>query len=324
MSAPALSLQSASKWYGQLLALNGVNLELGPGIHGLVGANGSGKTTLLRIASGLILPDEGHAYIHGISTKKSRARSLVGYAPETDSFYEEYTIVDFLTIMARLHGFRAEWAKRLATRALEKVDLGDQAKKRLRGCSRGMRQRVKLAQAILHDPPLLLLDEPFSGVDPVVRGDLVCLFRKMAAGGRTILFSSHELDEVERLTEDILVLVRGRIVAVGSAGEIRQRLDNNPCRVALEWSDSNDQPTLNDLVSEWASWPEVSGWDRSLVGLGRLGCMVRAPREGDFLNRLQSQVLRLGWALDRVENLDGSTRVLVGRILGGKMLGSSS
>ena len=324
MSPPALLLKSASKWYGQLLALNGANLELGPGIHGLVGSNGSGKTTLLRIASGLILPDEGSALIHGISTRNPQARSLVGYAPETDSFYEEYTTIEFLTIMARLHGFRSGVAKRLAIQALEKVDLGDQAKKRLRGCSRGMRQRVKLAQAILHDPPLLLLDEPFSGVDPVVRGDLVGLFRTMAAGGRTILFSSHELDEVESLTDDILVLVRGRIVAVGNAMEIRQRLDNHPCRVSLEWADSHDQPTLNVLSSEWASWPEVSGWDRSNPPIGRRGCLVRSPREGDFLTRLHGQVMRLGWALDRVENLDGSTRVLVGRILGGKMLGGTS
>lgn len=324
MRAPALLLESASKWYGQLLALNGASLKLGPGVHGLVGANGSGKTTLLRIASGLILPDEGRAFIHGISTNNPHARSLVGYAPETDSFYEEYTTLEFLTILGRLHGFRAGVAKGLAIRALEKVDLGDQAKKRLRGCSRGMRQRVKLAQAILHDPPLLLLDEPFSGVDPVVRADLVGLFRTMAAGGQTILFSSHELDEVERLTENILVLVRGRIVAIGTAMDVRQRLDNHPCRVALEWSDALDQPTMNVLAAEWASWPEVSGWDRSILPLGRLGCLVRAPREGDFLTRLQSQVMKLGWALDRVENLDGSTRVLVGRILGGKKLGGNS
>jgi ABC-2 type transport system ATP-binding protein len=324
VTPPSLRLDGASKWYGQVLALNGANLELGTGIHGLVGANGAGKTTLLRIASGLILPDEGSASILGVSTRKTQARSLVGYAPETDSFYEEYTTLGFLVTMARIHGFSKNEAIRRAELSLDQVGLSNQSEKRIKGCSRGMRQRVKLAQALLHDPPLLILDEPFSGVDPVVRQDLVELFRKMAKGGRTLLFSSHELDEVERLTENILVLVRGRIVAVGSAGEVRKRLDNHPCRVALEWPDTPDQPSLSALLGEWANWPEISGWERLNTIPGRVGCLIRAAREADFLTRLQSQVLQWNWTLERVENLDGSTRALVGRILGGKIMGSTS
>jgi hypothetical protein len=133
-----------------------------------------------------------------------------------------------------------------------------------------------------------------------------------------------DLDEVERLTENILVLVRGRIVAVGSAGEVRKRLDNHPCRVALEWPDTPDQPSLSALLGEWANWPEISGWERLNTIPGRVGCLIRAAREADFLTRLQSQVLQWNWTLERVENLDGSTRALVGRILGGKIMGSTS
>lgn len=313
----ALEMGQVSKWYGKVLALNGVTLELAEGIYGLVGSNGAGKTTLLRMAAGLIQPDEGEVRIFGVPTSWWGARGKVGYSPETDAFYEEMSGGEFLKTMARLHGYPRNEAVRRSAAVLDWVGMTQQANKRVRRFSRGMRQRLKLAQSLLHDPGLLILDEPFTGVDPVARGELVKLFQELGKSGRCLLFSSHELDEVERLTDRIMVLVKGRIAAVGSSSEVRARLDRQPNRFVLEWPVSPSQPPLGTLVAEWAGWPEVEGWDRMEPQEGRLSCMVRVSRQGDFLKGIADQVVRHAWNLERMENLDGTTRALVGKLLGG-------
>lgn len=313
----ALEISQVSKWYGRVLALNAVSLELEEGIYGLVGANGAGKTTLLRMAAGLVQPDEGEVRIQGIPTREPSARGLVGYSPETDAFYEEMTGEEFLRTLSRLQGYRAGDARKRTSAVLDWVGMSSQAKKRVRRYSRGMRQRIKLAQALLHDPGLLILDEPFSGVDPVARAELVELFVELGKSGRCLLFSSHELDEVERLTDRIMVLVKGRIAAIGSSAEVRARLDQEPCRYILEWTAHPAQPSMGQLVGEWAQWPEVEGWTRMDPHEDRLSCMVSVSRQSDFLSGIAAQVDRFGWALNRLENLDGTTRALVGKILGG-------
>lgn len=313
----ALEISQVSKWYGRVLALNAVSLELEEGIYGLVGANGAGKTTLLRMAAGLVQPDEGEVRIQGIPTREPSARGLVGYSPETDAFYEEMTGEEFLRTLSRLQGYRAGDARKRTSAVLDWVGMSSQAKKRVRRYSRGMRQRIKLAQALLHDPGLLILDEPFSGVDPVARAELVELFVELGKSGRCLLFSSHELDEVERLTDRIMVLVKGRIAAIGSSAEVRARLDQEPCRYILEWTAHPAQPSMGQLVGEWAQWPEVEGWTRMDPHEDRLSCMVSVSRQSDFLSGIAAQVDRFGWALSRLENLDGTTRALVGKILGG-------
>lgn len=313
----ALEISQVSKWYGRVLALNAVSLELEEGIYGLVGANGAGKTTLLRMAAGLVQPDEGEVRIQGIPTREPSARGLVGYSPETDAFYEEMTGEEFLRTLSRLQGYRGVDARKRTSAVLDWVGMSSQAKKRVRRYSRGMRQRIKLAQALLHDPGLLILDEPFSGVDPVARAELVELFVELGKSGRCLLFSSHELDEVERLTDRIMVLVKGRIAAIGSSAEVRARLDQEPCRYILEWSVDPTQPSMGQLVGEWAQWPEVEGWTRMEPHEDRLSCMVSVSRQSDFLSGIASQVDRYGWTLNRLENLDGTTRALVGKILGG-------
>jgi ABC-2 type transport system ATP-binding protein len=313
----ALEIDQVSKWYGKVLALNSVSLELEEGIYGLVGANGAGKTTLLRMAAALVQPDEGEVRIQGVPTNESGARALVGYSPETDAFYEEMTGEEFLRTLARLHGYSGADSRARTSAVLDWVGMSAQAKKRVRRYSRGMRQRIKLAQSLLHDPALLILDEPFSGVDPVARAELVEFFMELGKSGRCLLFSSHELDEVERLTDRIMVLVKGRIAAIGSSTEVRARLDQQPNRFILEWFTGASQPTLGKLAGEWAEWQEVEGWDRLEPQEGKLGCTIRVTRQADFLRGIASQVDRHGWSLDRLENLDGTTRALVGKILGG-------
>jgi len=313
----ALEIDQVSKWYGKVLALNSVSLELEEGIYGLVGANGAGKTTLLRMAAALVQPDEGEVRIQGVPTNESGARALVGYSPETDAFYEEMTGEEFLRTLARLHGYSGADSRARTSAVLDWVGMSSQAKKRVRRYSRGMRQRIKLAQSLLHDPALLILDEPFSGVDPVARAELVEFFMELGKSGRCLLFSSHELDEVERLTDRIMVLVKGRIAAIGSSTEVRARLDQQPNRFILEWFTGASQPTLGKLAGEWAEWQEVEGWDRLEPQEGKLGCTIRVTRQADFLRGIASQVDRHGWSLDRLENLDRTTRALVGKILGG-------
>ena len=169
---PLLLFEHVSKWYGSVLALNQVTLELTGGITGLVGANGAGKSTLLRLANGQLKPTLGKVSIRGVDAWDWRARRLVGYCPDVDAFYEDLSGRKYVAIMARLCGFVKKEALRRTEAALEQVGMTDRADRKLQGYSKGMRQRIKLAQALLHDPELLILDEPLSGIDPIGRQEL--------------------------------------------------------------------------------------------------------------------------------------------------------
>src|SRR3954468_8087115 len=231
---PLLLFDRVSKWYGTVLALNQVTLELTGGITGLVGANGAGKSTLLRMATGMLKPTLGTVSIPGADAGDWRARRLVGYCPDVDAFYEEMSGRKFVEAMARLCGFDGREARRRREDVLDRVGMADRANRRLRGYSKGMRQRVKLAQALLHDPPLLVLDEPLSGIDPVGRAELVALFRELSEQGKCLLVSSHELEELEKLTEHVAIMSHGRIAAVDTVGRIRERLADRPMAVRLD------------------------------------------------------------------------------------------
>lgn len=231
---PILLFERVSKWYGPVIGANQVTLELRAGITGLVGANGAGKSTLLRLAAGQLKPDLGKVSVRGVSAWESAARLLTGYCPEVDAFYEEMSGRGFVYTMARLCGYSRGEANRRTEAVLERVGMADRADRRLRGYSKGMRQRIKLAQALLHDPPLLILDEPLSGIDPVGRQEIVQLFLDLAAQGKCLLVSSHELEELEKLTEHVAIMARGRIAAVGSVASIRDRLEDHPLSIRVE------------------------------------------------------------------------------------------
>ena len=180
-SPPVLQFDHVSKWYGPVIGLNQVSLELRCGITGLVGSNGSGKSTLLRLATGQLKPSIGRVSVRGVDAWEWRAKALVGYCPDNDAFYEDMSGREFVRAMARLCGFDRAEANRRTAGVLDRVGMSDRADRKLGGYSKGMRQRVKLAQALLNDPELLVLDEPLSGIDPLGRQEMLDLFRGLAA-----------------------------------------------------------------------------------------------------------------------------------------------
>src|SRR5262249_46280944 len=194
----------------------------------------AGKSTLLRLATGQLRADLGRVQVFGIDAWSASAKRHVGYCPEVDAFYEEMSGRQFVLAMARLCGFAAREAERRTENALTFVGMADRADRRLRGYSKGMRQRIKVAQALVHDPQVLVLDEPLSGVDPVGRQEFLDLFHQLAAAGKCLLVSSHELEELEKLTEQVAIMARGRIAAVGTVSHIRDRLDDHPLSVLIE------------------------------------------------------------------------------------------
>ena len=238
MTGPAVAVRGISKWYGEVIALSDVSFELGPGIAGLLGPNGAGKSTLFRLLTGLLRPNLGEVALFGEGVEGNPALfRRVGYCPEADAFWEEMRTIEFVRTLARIHGYGAKEAEERAARALERVRLADRAQRRVGGLSHGQRQRLKFAQAILHDPDLLLLDEPFNGMDPRLRRETMELVLSLAAEGKTVLVASHVLYEVEALTDRILLLLRGHLRAEGSIGEIRDLLDEVPRRLVVATPD---------------------------------------------------------------------------------------
>jgi ABC-2 type transport system ATP-binding protein len=320
-AAPPLLCERVSKWYGPVIGVNQVTLELRAGITGLVGANGAGKSTLLRLIAGQLRPDIGRVRVFGHDAAAAAARRHVGYCPEVDAFYEEMSGRQFVEAMARLCGYPRAEARARAEEALRLVGMGDRAGRRLRGYSKGMRQRVKLAQALLHDPELLVLDEPMSGIDPVGRWEFVDLFRALAERGKCLLVSSHELEELEKLTDHVAIMARGRIAAVGPVAEIRDRLDDHPLsvRVGLKPGEGNGDARggPRELAAALLRLPDVVGVDL-LAGEGPGGVLVRARNPQRFFRELSRLVVEEAFEVEHLETLDDSAHAVLRYLLGGR------
>ncbi len=233
MSA-VIATEQLSKWYGQVSALNDVTVSVPPGITGLLGPNGAGKSTFMKLVTGQLKPSKGRLSVLGMPIWGNPAAFVrIGLCPEQDAFYERMTGRDWLTALVRLNGFDANAAAAAALRALEAVELVDAADKKIGGYSKGMRQRVKLAQAIVHDPELLILDEPLTGMDPLMRRKTIRMIRDWARAGKSILVSSHILHEIESMTSNILLINNGRILAEGNVHQIRDLMDRHPHSVYI-------------------------------------------------------------------------------------------
>ena len=236
----ALTLGNVSRWYGNVVAVNDISFELGPGITGLLGPNGAGKSTLLHMLAGLLEPSNGEALVNGSSAwRNPEIYRLTGFVPEREAVYPFLTGFEFTRLSARLHGLPDPDAA--ARRAIEEVEMVDAMDRAVGGYSKGMRQRIKIAAAIVHRPPILLLDEPFNGADPRQRLRMMEMLQRMADGGATIVFSSHILEEVERLAENVLVIVSGRLAASGDFHQIRRLMTDRPHTVRVR---SNDDRRL--------------------------------------------------------------------------------
>jgi ABC-2 type transport system ATP-binding protein len=236
--AATIALVRASRWYGPVIALNDVSTTLGPGVTGLLGPNGAGKSTFLKLVAGQIAPSQGEVRLFGKPAWGSpELFHRVGLCPEPDAFWDGLTGAQFLTALIGLAGYDEAECRRRAEAALAQVDLIAAKDRRIGAYSKGMRQRVKLAQALAHDPQVLLLDEPVTGMDPVSRRRVVDLVKRLGKEGRTIVVSSHILHEVEAMTRRVLLIHNGRILAEGDVREIRDLLDEHPHTVSIRARD---------------------------------------------------------------------------------------
>jgi len=233
-----LSADHLSKWYGQVIGLNDVTVTVPPGITGLLGPNGAGKSTFMKLITGQLKPSKGSVKVLGEPIwGNPKLYFRVGFCPEQDSFYDRMTGLDWVTSLVRLNGLDEKAARDAAVKAMTTVDLMEAAGKKIGAYSKGMRQRVKLAQALVHDPELLILDEPLSGMDPIGRRKTIRLIREWARQGKSVLVSSHILHEIESMTANILLINNGRILAEGNVHQIRDLIDEHPHTVYIKASD---------------------------------------------------------------------------------------
>jgi ABC-2 type transport system ATP-binding protein len=259
-----ISANDVSKWYGQVLGCASINWQFTGGIVGLLGPNGAGKSTLMKMIVGLARPSRGVVNVYGENPFTSiAARQAIGYAPEHEKTYDELTALELVTHMARLSGIPISHAQNAAKDALAKMGMTEHINRVVKGYSKGMRQRTKLASAIVHEPRLLILDEPLTGVDPMARIDIIERIKGLAATGTSVVISSHVLYEIEALTQNIVVIYRGQVLAEGNIYEIRRLIDKHPHRIRIEC----DQPRV--IASAAASSDHVSKitFDRNAVTL---------------------------------------------------------
>jgi len=245
--AGAIELSGVSRWYGNVVAINDITITIAPGVTGLLGPNGAGKSTLLHLLAGLLRPSGGSISILGQPAWRNPALyRQIGLVPERETVYGFLTGFEFVRLNARLQGL--DDPDGAAARAIATVELQDAQSRVLATYSKGMRQRAKVAAALVHDPPVLLLDEPFNGMDPRQRLHMMELLRQMAASGRVVLFSSHILEEVERLAENVLVIYAGRLAASGNFREIRRLMTDRPHTFTIRSSD--DRRLASALVGD--------------------------------------------------------------------------
>jgi ABC-2 type transport system ATP-binding protein len=227
-------LDDVSKFYGEILGVNRVNLSIAPGITSLVGPNGAGKSTLMNLMTGLLQPTRGHVTILGTATDQPEELfRKVGYCTQFDSFPKGLTGREFIKSFLLVHGFARNRAEEMATGALERVSLLDAADRKVAAYSKGMRQRIRLAQAIAHQPAVMILDEPLNGLDPMVRAETIALFRKLAAEGLHLIISSHILHEVNMMSDSVVLLNNGYVVAEGNISGVRDEMEEHPMQILI-------------------------------------------------------------------------------------------
>jgi ABC-2 type transport system ATP-binding protein len=300
----AIELEHVSRWYGNVVAVNDVSFSVGAGVTGLLGPNGAGKTTLLHMAAGLLAPSAGSVQVNGVPAwRHPQMYRQVGLVPERETVYPYLTGREFTLLNARLHGVTDLDAA--AARAIDAVDMAGSADRRIGTYSKGMRQRIKMAGALVHDPPVLLLDEPFNGMDPRQRLHMFELLRRMADEGCTILLSSHILEEVERIAESVLVIYAGRLAASGDFRSIRRLMTDRPHVFRLRSSD--DRRLGSVLLDEDC----VFG-----IELDAGGLTVRVSDYGQFTRRLPVSAKKAGISLLELAPTDDSLESVFSYLVG--------
>jgi ABC-2 type transport system ATP-binding protein len=226
--------EGVSKFYGEILGVNRVNLSIPPGITSLVGPNGSGKTTLMNLMTGLVRPTRGRIEVLGYETDDpENLFKIVGYSTQFDAFPRGLSGYQFVYSYLRLAGWDVATSEHRARRAIDRVGLGEAAPRNIAGYSKGMRQRIRLAQALAHDPKVLVLDEPLNGLDPLARSEMIALFRAVAAEGSYVIISSHILHEVDVISDQVILLSNGYVVAEGQIHSVRSEIEDHPTQILI-------------------------------------------------------------------------------------------
>jgi ABC-2 type transport system ATP-binding protein len=304
---PVVAFHEVSKWYGNVIGINKLTLAVRAGVTGLLGPNGAGKSTLLQLATGQLRPSQGSVRVLGQTAwNNSTLNRRLGLCPEQDAFYEWMTGWEFVHTCARLSGLGRGEARAAAERAVEAVGITKNKDRAIRGYSKGMRQRIKLAQTLVHEPEVLFLDEPLTGTDPVARRDLMDIIQRLGSEGKSVLVSSHVLHEVQSLTPNIVLLNRGRLVAEGNVRQIRDLIDEHPHRIVLHCDD------YRKLAGRVLTWDDVEG---VRVLASENGVMVETRAPDAFYGRLPALYLDEGLAIKAVysddDNLEAVFQYLV-------------
>ena len=315
MSGDRILFRDVSKFYGEVLGVNHVNLEVAPGLTGLVGPNGSGKSTLMHLMTGLLRPSRGEVSVLGVApSHPEELFRLVGYCTQYDTFPGGATGMGFVRHRLALHGMPWVDAEAAARQAIERVGLADAAGRRIAGYSKGMRQRVKLAQAICHGARVLVLDEPLNGLDPVGRADMIELFRELAREGRHVIVSSHILHEVDQISDSVIMIHGGTIVAEGAIRAVRGEITSQPMQVLIRV----DRPRLIAArLFELGQVVEAKVLDES-------GLLVRTRDADDFFSSLNDIVLDSGAEVETVAPADESVDAVYDYLIGGTSSGGAS
>jgi ABC-2 type transport system ATP-binding protein len=305
---PTVLMENTSKWYDQVIGLNDVSLAIDGGVTGILGPNGAGKSTLFKLLMGRLKPSQGSVRLFGIDPwKDTSPYRRIGYVSESERLYDWMTAQDFVSTLARLHGMTRDEANKRAEHVLRFVGLHEVRHKEIGKYSKGMRQRVKIAHALVHDPDLIILDEPLHGCDPIARTSIMNVIRELGSQGKTVLVSSHILEEIERITEQIVILHNGRLLALGNLHAIRGLLDKHPHRIML----TTDEP--RKLASAFIGEKPIYG--------------VRFPEDGKLeiqtnnLSEAHSVLPRVivesKIAVTSIDNPDDNLESLLGYLVGG-------
>ncbi|MEA2025726.1 MAG: ABC transporter ATP-binding protein [Chloroflexota bacterium] len=303
-AAPAIAVEHVSRWYGNVVAVNDISFEVGPGVTGLLGPNGAGKTTLLHMIAGLLAPSAGDVVVQGHAAWRNPGMyRRIGLVPERETVYPFLTGREFALANAKLQ--RLPDPDAAAARAIDIVDLVEAADRRIGTYSKGMRQRIKMAAALVHDPPVLVLDEPFNGMDPRQRLHMFELLRQMADQGRTVLLSSHILEEVERMAESVLVIYAGRLAAAGDFRSIRRLMTDRPHVFHVRSTDDRH------LASMLLRLDCVFG-----IELDSKGLTVRTSDLGEFTRQMPRIARDSGISLHELRPTDDSLESVFAYLVG--------
>ncbi len=309
MSAPAVTFHEVSKFYGEVLGVNRVSLNIPPGITSLVGPNGSGKTTLMNLMTGLIHPDRGSISMRGISPRDpEHLMRITGYATQYDASPRWATGFSFITTGLLLYGYSRAEAEEKAWKALECLSLTEAAHRKVAAYSKGMRQRVRLAQAIAHEPELLVLDEPLNGLDPLVRAETIALFRTWAAQGKHVILSSHVLQEVDVISDQVVLIANGMIMAEGEIRNVREEIHEHPSQFMIRCRDASQ---VASLLFQEEHVTEIRLTDDGL------GLLVMTRNREQF-SRTLGRIALDGHRIDGVIPADENVDALYGYLIDGR------